>query len=410
MSQLAIRVENISKKYNLLHKEKSESDSLVGAFAQGVKSVLSGNHKSRNREDFWALQDISFDINQGDRVGIIGRNGAGKSTLLKILSRIVKPTTGRIEYYGRIASLLEVGTGFHGDLTGRENVYLNGSILGMSKREIDSKFDEIVAFSEVEKFLDTPVKRYSSGMYVRLAFAVAAHLDPEIMIVDEVLAVGDSVFQKKCIDKMTDIARNGKTILFVSHSYTSINALCDKAILLENGRLTSTGSVETVFNDYFKTVRVDNSSFDLEALPRYEHAQGIIFRDINFEEFPIPFGKKIKFSVRLRTKNKAINFKELDFGVNFCDSQYNTVYHCSNRFIHVDFDHRSDDDLYFFEIDNNLKPGFYNLVLFLRSNDVIQDFLINRVSIEVADGNPYNYNDTPQIQGMVLPLFNIYRK
>ena len=202
MGNSVIKVEGISKRYHILHNRDNQSDSLVGAFAGNIKNLLSFKREDNLKEEFWALKDISFEVEKGDRIGIVGRNGAGKSTLLKILSRIVKPTTGRIEFEGRMASLLEVGTGFHGDLSGRENIYLNGSILGMSKREIDTKFDEIVAFSEIEKFLDTPVKRYSSGMYVRLAFAVAAHLEPEILIVDEVLAVGDSTFQKKCLGKM----------------------------------------------------------------------------------------------------------------------------------------------------------------------------------------------------------------
>jgi lipopolysaccharide transport system ATP-binding protein len=192
-------------------------------------------------EEFWALKDVSFDIQQGDRVGIIGRNGAGKSTLLKILSRITEPTSGKISIKGRVASLLEVGTGFHPELSGRENIYLNGAILGMSKAEIKSKFDEIVAFAEVEKFLDTPVKRYSSGMYVRLAFAVAAHLEPEILIVDEVLAVGDVQFQKKCLGKMEEVGKEGRTILFVSHNMAMISNLCQKGILLETGKIATRG-------------------------------------------------------------------------------------------------------------------------------------------------------------------------
>jgi lipopolysaccharide transport system ATP-binding protein len=237
MSQVAIKVENISKKYRILHKQKNSNDSLLSAFAGELKNMFKAEG-GQTEEEFWALKDINFEINHGDRVGIIGRNGAGKSTLLKILSRIVKPSSGRIEYYGRMASLLEVGTGFHGDLTGRENIYLNGSILGMSKKEIDSQFDAIVAFSEVEQFLDTPVKRYSSGMYVRLAFAVAAHLNPEILIVDEVLAVGDSAFQKKCLGKMNEISRSqGKTILFVSHNLAAIQNLCNKAFVLNRGSI-----------------------------------------------------------------------------------------------------------------------------------------------------------------------------
>jgi lipopolysaccharide transport system ATP-binding protein len=402
-----IKVENIAKKYNLNHSSAQSDDMFLKAAKTWGKNLF----KSKKEvEEFWALQDISFEVKQGDRVGIIGRNGAGKSTLLKILSRIVTPTKGKIEYEGRIASLLEVGTGFHGDLTGRENIYLNGSILGMSKAEITRQFDAIVDFSEVEKFLDTPVKRYSSGMYVRLAFAVAAHLDPEILIVDEVLAVGDSVFQKKCIDKMTDIAKTGKTILFVSHSYTNVHALCDKAILLENGKLTSQGSVEQVFQNYFKTIRINDARFDLEKLERYVDAQELIFRDINFEELPVPFGKKIKFFLRLRTNNKNKKYGRLDFGVNFCDQHYNSIYHLSNRFINVDMEHHNDDDKYYFEIENNLKPGFYSMILFLRSDDVSQDFLINRFSIEIGEGNPYGYNDITQIQGVVLPKFNIYKQ
>jgi lipopolysaccharide transport system ATP-binding protein len=251
MADTAIRVENISKRYNILHKQKNDDDSLIRAFAGGIKGLLKSNGKQVT-EDFWALRDVSFEISKGDRVGIIGRNGAGKSTLLKILSRIVKPSSGRIEYYGRMASLLEVGTGFHGELTGRENIYLNGSILGMSRAEIDSKFDEIVAFSEVEQFLDTPVKRYSSGMYVRLAFAVAAHLEPEILVIDEVLAVGDASFQKKSVGKMEEASRKeGKTILFVSHNMGQIAALCNKGILLNKGVVEKQGEVQPIIKDYF---------------------------------------------------------------------------------------------------------------------------------------------------------------
>lgn len=231
-----IKVEGLSKQYLLNKSASPKSDTLFDNVLTGVKNIKNIT-KKRETQEFWALKDVSFEIKQGDRVGIIGRNGAGKSTLLKILSRITPPTKGRIEIYGRLASLLEVGTGFHGDLSGRENIYLNGSILGMSKHEIDRKFDEIVAFAEVEQFLDTPVKRYSSGMYVRLAFAVAAHLEPEILIVDEVLAVGDAAFQKKCIGKMKDVSNGGRTILFVSHHMASIQSLCNKAIVLKKGMI-----------------------------------------------------------------------------------------------------------------------------------------------------------------------------
>lgn len=252
MSNTVIKVENISKKYNLNHiVSQDQNDLLITSLKDIGKGILG---KKQKAEEFWALNDVSFDVKKGDRVGIIGKNGAGKSTLLKILSRIVTPTTGRVEFEGRMASLLEVGTGFHGDLTGRENIFLNGSILGMSKAEITKKFDEIVDFSEIEKFIDTPVKRYSSGMYVRLAFAVAANLEPEILVVDEVLAVGDSTFQKKCLGKMEEVSQNeGKTILFVSHSIETVLRLCNTGILLEAGRIKSIGGMNDVAKAYMDT-------------------------------------------------------------------------------------------------------------------------------------------------------------
>jgi len=251
MSDIAIRVENISKKYNILHKQKNENDSLIAAFAGGLKNFFDNNRSFQTTEEFWALQNISFEIKKGDRVGIIGRNGAGKSTLLKILSRIVKPSTGRIEFNGRMASLLEVGTGFHGDLSGRENIYLNGSILGMTKREIDARFDAIVEFSEVSQFIDTPVKRYSSGMYVKLAFSVAVHMNPDILILDEVLAVGDAAFQKKSIAKMNELSKSdGRTLLFVSHNVSAVRSICNSAVYLEAGKLSAIGPVDNVIMKY----------------------------------------------------------------------------------------------------------------------------------------------------------------
>ena len=253
-----IVVENLSKKYIIGHQRPERYTTLRDVLATGAKRLTRklrypfarlGNDPTH--EDFWALKDVSFNINQGDRIGIIGRNGAGKSTLLKILSRITEPTSGKISIKGRVASLLEVGTGFHPELTGRENVFLNGSILGLTHAEIKRKFDEIIAFAEVEKFLDTPVKRYSSGMYVRLAFAVAAHLEPEILIVDEVLAVGDAQFQKKCLGKMEEVGKEGRTVIFVSHSMSTVTSLCDRAILLESGRITKSGPTSEVVMHYY---------------------------------------------------------------------------------------------------------------------------------------------------------------
>ena len=258
MSQAIIEVENISKRYQIgANKEKylSIRDEMVKSVRRvvsGVAGMFSQNQQeaSDNEQDFWALKDVSFNVQEGEAVGIIGRNGAGKSTLLKILSQITPPTTGKITCRGRIASLLEVGTGFHPELTGRENIYLNGTILGMSRNEVARKFDEIVAFSEVEKFLDTPVKRYSSGMYVRLAFAVAAHLEPEILIVDEVLAVGDAQFQKKCLGKMGEVAKGGRTVLFVSHNMAAVKVLCGKGIVLQEGKMVFSGEIEKCVDKY----------------------------------------------------------------------------------------------------------------------------------------------------------------
>lgn len=254
MGSAVIAVDNLSKRYQIGH-QRSKDDGfrhvVENALRAPIKWML-GRREQRRRlkEEFWALRDVSFDIHKGDVVGIIGRNGAGKSTLLKILSRITEPTNGRIAINGRVASLLEVGTGFHPELTGRENIFLNGAILGMSKAEIKSKFDEIVAFSEIEKFLDTPVKRYSSGMYVRLAFAVAAHLEPEILIVDEVLAVGDTQFQQKCLGKMNEVARVGRTVLFVSHNLSAVRSLCGRGIVFQGGRKVYEGTGVEATNHY----------------------------------------------------------------------------------------------------------------------------------------------------------------
>ena len=310
MSDIAIKVENLSKSYLIGHN----SDQGEGYTA--LRDVIALNAKNFARktrdmfqgkaiiqgdevEEFWALKDLNFEIKQGDRVGIIGRNGAGKSTLLKVLSRITEPTTGRIAINGRVASLLEVGTGFHPELTGRENIFLNGAILGMSRREIQRKFDEIVDFAEVEKFLDTPVKRYSSGMYVRLAFAVAAHLEPEILIVDEVLAVGDAQFQKKCLGKMDEVSREGRTVLFVSHNMGALLNLCNKAILLNHGKMVSQGQTDSIIKQYI-------------ALGK-DNAGQIAWHDLN----TAPGNEKIRLhAVRSVSNNEVTSNLDIDQATN----------------------------------------------------------------------------------------------
>lgn len=254
MSNQIIKIENLSKSYNIFTDRQGGYTALRDVIADKAKQAFRPRSKKQDMEEFWALKDVSFEVERGDRIGIIGRNGAGKSTLLKLLSRITEPTNGRIHIKGRVASLLEVGTGFHPELSGRENIFLNGAILGMTRAEIRKKFDEIVAFSEVEKFLDTPVKRYSSGMYVRLAFSVAAHLEPEILIVDEVLAVGDSQFQKKCLGKMEEVSKGaGRTVLFVSHNISAVKSVCNKGLLLSHGVLKNYAGVDEVANEYIKS-------------------------------------------------------------------------------------------------------------------------------------------------------------
>ena len=276
MNDIAIQVENLGKRYQI-GKSQQRHDTLRDALMAGLRAPWgrlrrNGRHRNDDAEDtIWALKHVSFEVKRGEVVGIIGRNGAGKSTLLKMLTRITEPTGGRAVIHGRVGSLLEVGTGFHPELTGRENTYLNGAILGMSKTEIDSKFDEIVDFSGIEKFIDTPVKRYSSGMYVRLAFAVAAHLEPEILLVDEVLAVGDAAFQKKCLGKMGDVAESGRTVLFVSHNMAAIQVLCSRALLFDNGCLAREGTSADVVSYYLRSqlltegssARYTNEHFEL---------------------------------------------------------------------------------------------------------------------------------------------------
>ncbi|HET6370931.1 MAG TPA: ABC transporter ATP-binding protein, partial [Nitrospiria bacterium] len=276
MSDIAIRCENLSKQYRIGRMERYKTlrdtlaDTMFSPFRR-LRSAFNGSGREKDEDNLiWALKDVSFDVNRGDVVGIIGRNGAGKSTLLKILSRITEPTAGYAQIYGRVGSLLEVGTGFHPELTGRENIYLNGAILGMKRAEIRRKFDEIVAFAEVEKFIDTPVKHFSSGMHVRLAFAVAAHLEPEILLVDEVLAVGDAQFQRKCLGKMRQVGEEGRTILFVSHNMAAVRQLCSRGILLESGKMLYQGGQDKTIARYMETVSSVNGGRERD----YHHAKG----------------------------------------------------------------------------------------------------------------------------------------
>jgi lipopolysaccharide transport system ATP-binding protein len=307
VSEPIIRVENLGKKYLIQHQAervryRALRDVLAGWLRSGF-GLLRGRRTNGqpSQEEFWALRDVSFDVQEGEIVGIIGRNGAGKSTLLKVLSRITEPSAGRVTLNGRVASLLEVGTGFHPELTGRENVYLNGSILGMKRKEIERKFDEIVAFSGVEKFLDTPVKRYSSGMHVRLAFAVAAHLEPEILVVDEVLAVGDALFQKKCLGKMGEVARSGRTVLFVSHNMAAVQWLCQKAVRLRSGELMGFGSVDDQIRAYQEEVSQAGVGEGIRRLN-----QELELCEFACSPSTIESGDRVRFTLSLRALSAAV--------------------------------------------------------------------------------------------------------
>lgn len=280
-----IQVEGLSKKFVLRHENHERYTALRDVLVNKFKNLSrfgKSNKSGNTQEEFWALKDINFTVEQGDRLAVIGRNGAGKSTMLKILSRITEPTSGRITIDGRMSSLLEVGTGFHPELTGRENIYLNGAILGMSRAEISRKFDEIVSFAEVEKFLDTPVKRYSSGMYVRLAFSVSAHLEPEILIVDEVLAVGDAQFQRKCLGKMEDVSKNdGRTVLFVSHNIAAVQSLCNKGLLLDGGQLNYMGNIQDTVIKYLNKFKDSQRrvEYNIENAPGNSDAR-LLFAEV----------------------------------------------------------------------------------------------------------------------------------
>ena len=310
MSDAVVQVDALGKKYRLrhnadggIHRYTTLRDALAASAAAPWRWATGrGRAGAATSEDFWALRDVSFEVAEGEVVGIIGRNGAGKSTLLKILSRITEPTNGRVTLGGRVASLLEVGTGFHPELTGRENIYLNGAILGMSRQEIARKFDEIVAFAEVERFLDTPVKHYSSGMYVRLAFAVAAHLEPDVLIVDEVLAVGDAEFQKKCLGKMRDVSRGGRTVLFVSHNMAAVQSLCNRAIWLDRGAVKFDGAVADSVSRY-----LDHGPAALSVAPDRAVSLGpsIELRRLVFTPNPVASGDTVRFALELSARETA---------------------------------------------------------------------------------------------------------
>lgn len=391
-----INVENLGKKYQLTHQSEKYlalRDNLTEIIKWPLK-FINQKRKDNRQEDFWALKNIDFQIQAGEAVGIIGRNGAGKSTLLKILSRITPPTTGKITLDGRVASLLEVGTGFHPELTGRENIYLNGAILGMRKAEIKNKFNEIVAFAEIEKFLDTPVKRYSSGMYVRLAFAVAAHLEPEILLIDEVLAVGDVAFQKKCLNKMDDVAKEeGRTVLFVSHNMSAIQKLCTKCILIENGSLKKIGETAEVIREYMNLNKALTNITLNERQDRKGNGQIILsnFYLENSKKMPIDFihsGDDINLCFVLEKKVQKV-LKNVEFSFSIATLEGMPLILHRTNYLKSNIKEFGSNNIILRCCVNNfpLTSGSYIIGTYLESDHQLNDSINTAVRIDVARGD-----------------------
>jgi len=394
MSLVAIEVKNLSKRYLIRH-QNGRRDGLRHALEAMLRNPVGWLKRRQTlmrdlREEFWALKEVSFEIKQGTVVGIIGRNGAGKSTLLKILSRITQPTSGRVAIEGRVASLLEVGTGFHPELTGRENIHLNGAILGMTRREIKRKFDEIVAFSEVETFLDTPVKRYSSGMYVRLAFAVAAHLEPEVLIVDEVLAVGDASFQQKCVRKMEDASRGGRTVLFVSHSMGVVSSLCQNAIWLKSGTIYRQGPARDIVQQYLLNAASPSASLvDLSDTPRNgDDGSRLLITSIQWlSGFPLQHGVNARIKINAKAKH-ALQGVSLGFGFSTFENTRLLSYDSDFSEPHRISLKAGDTVGVVFDIPElPLGPGTYTMDIGARSGDFnCLDYLRGVVQFDVSPG------------------------
>ena len=398
--EYSLKIQNVKKKYVI--KQFADTGKAVSKLGRFV------NRRKIKKEDFWALNGVSFNVEQGEKVGIIGKNGAGKSTLLKIISRITEPTEGRIEITGKVSSMLEVGTGFNQELTGRENVYLNGAILGMTKAEVDEKFDDILEFSEVGKFIDTPVKRYSSGMFVRLAFAVASHLEPDILLVDEVLAVGDTRFQKKCIDKMLSIAASGKTILFVSHQMNTIRQLCDRVVVLKNGEVVFDGDVEEGIRLYSSESFADRKlHYDYDGVARPSGFENNLAQirslDILHNGEGI-YKAKESIDLRVRVQIKSDEIGDLSCRMHiykFDGTPVETIFSNAFEYIHE----QGEFDINISVLKHNLSPGNYSASIVLtRGNSKFMtgdlDIVENAFSFEVLNpdgtGNswPRNWANT----------------
>jgi len=399
MSDIAIRVEKLSKQFKI-GVGKVQHDTLRDQIAGGVRSIVRPRRSPSGirTETFSALTDVSFEVKKGEVVGIIGRNGAGKSTLLKILSRITEPTSGFADIHGRVASLLEVGTGFHPELSGRENIYLNGAILGMKRVEIGRKFDDIVDFAEVGQFIDTPVKHYSSGMYVRLAFAVAAHLEPEILLIDEVLAVGDIAFQKKCLGKMGDVARDGRTILFVSHNMAAVAGLCSGAHMLAQSRLVCSGNTSDVIAAYLSSFQLSSRATLIDRRDRKGNGK-LTFTDVEFlSETGTPIeiiqsGRDVQFSVGYKSLETQRN---VEVSVELFAQSGQCMLIMNSEMVGVAFDSIPSTGRFTCRIERfPLSPGQYHLTLFCRVNGSIADWVQHAALVIVEGGDFYGTGRLP---------------
>jgi lipopolysaccharide transport system ATP-binding protein len=407
MSDTTIRVDNLGKMYRIGAAEKQSRNGwrALGDLAMSPFDYLRRMGRPPTEEEtLWALRDVSFEVQRGEVVGIIGRNGAGKTTLLKILSRITEPTEGYAEIHGRVGSLLEVGTGFHPELTGRENIYLNGAILGMRKVEIDRKFDEIVAFAEIEKFMDTPVKRYSSGMYVRLAFAVAAHLEPEILLVDEVLAVGDAAFQKKGLGKMGDVAREGRTVLFVSHNMGAIQSLCERCLLLNDGHLILDDEATSTVETYLANLLPTAITGSLEA-----QIPGLCVKSITLDEKQLEhgFNKPLKFDLHFTAEK---DFYDLRLVLQIVNSLGARI---SNAKVVIPRLEGGDSVVSIVVMNHYLPPGHYALNLVIHRFDISILMATNAFSFEISEigiDDPFLVSRRDKIGACVPARYHVQRK
>ncbi len=401
MSELVLKIENVSKQYRLgklgtgtvshdlnrwWHKIRGKEDPYLRI------GDINDRSKAGGSDYVWSLKNINLEIYKGEVLGVIGKNGAGKSTLLKILSQVTPPTLGEIKVKGRIAALLEVGTGFHPELSGRENIYLNGAILGMTKNEIKSKFDEIVEFSGVAKYIDTPVKRYSSGMMVRLGFAVAAHLEPEILIVDEVLAVGDAEFQQKCLGKMKDVSGQGRTVLFVSHNMSAIKNLCTKGLLLNKGQVQFFGKIDEALSAYSNITEIKSGNLRDIIVRKGLGEVKFTHIDIQYEGEVIQSGKKLQFNLGYELLNNSA-FGKYDFAIGVWNSLGAPMFMLSNKYLNRIIDLKNKTGQIQFNIEKlPLNVGDYTINILISKNGVYQDFFENIYSFKVEGGNYFNTN------------------